>query len=134
MEIIIAHIKEENALTLGLGIIFNHENEEMFSFRTLELPFKSNIREISRIPIGKYKVTKRTSVKYGKHLKIEDVKGRNMILMHAGNYASETKGCILVGKSIWYDPHKGESFIRDSKTTLANIYSLVDDTTTLTIL
>ena len=68
---------------------------------TLELPWRENIIGISCIPAGEYKVRLRTARESASrdylHLLVQDVKDRSYILFHRGNYASDSRGCILVG-------------------------------------
>jgi hypothetical protein len=68
---------------------------------TLELPYINNERSISCIPAGRYKVRLRTARESATrdylHLLVQDVPDRKWILIHIGNYPSQTKGCILVG-------------------------------------
>lgn len=62
---------------------------------TIELPWKNNMRRVSCIPEGIYKVKKRYTSRFGWHLLVEDVPNRDMILVHAFNDAvKESKGCI----------------------------------------
>jgi hypothetical protein len=77
-----------------------------FTCDTLELPWRNNASQVSCIPVGTYKVIPRTSPKYGNHLHVTGVNGRDLILIHWGNYAAsankktgtpDIKGCILVG-------------------------------------
>ena len=75
-------------------------NGEMFC-QTLELPYLDNQRSISCIPIGQYKVRMRypreSATRDYLHLLVKDVKDRSYILVHIGNSAKDTRGCILVG-------------------------------------
>jgi len=66
-------------------------------FKTLELPWRDNKKEISCIPTGRYRCIKRYSKKYGYHFEVINVNGRFSILIHAGNYYYHTLGCILIG-------------------------------------
>lgn len=62
---------------------------------TIELPWKQNARRISCIPEGTYQITLRYTKRYDLHLMVNDVPGRNFILMHAANDAQkELLGCI----------------------------------------
>ena len=76
-------------------------NGESFS-DTLELPWKDNLRSVSCIPAGDYKVRLRlpreSATRDYIHLIVKDVPNRDYILFHRGNTAKDTRGCILVGK------------------------------------
>jgi hypothetical protein len=62
---------------------------------TIELPWKDNRRRVSCIPEGSYKIRKRYTTKFGWHCLVEDVSGRDGILVHSFNDAlKESKGCI----------------------------------------
>ena len=68
---------------------------------TLENPWQDNQRNISCIPEGVYPVRLRLPRESGTrdyiHLLVKDVKDRDYILIHIGNTAKDTSGCILVG-------------------------------------
>lgn len=66
----------------------------------LELPDKGNQRNISRIPAGEYPVNKRWSPKYSWHFHVRKVPKRSYILIHKGNYKTDTRGCLLPGTHI----------------------------------
>ncbi|HEY2649483.1 MAG TPA: DUF5675 family protein [Puia sp.] len=62
---------------------------------TIELPWKNNLALVSCIPEGEYELTRRWSPKFGRHLQIMNVSGRELILIHPANEAlRELKGCI----------------------------------------
>jgi hypothetical protein len=70
----------------------------------LELPWKDNKPGISCIPPGKYRVT----VYYSPDRQylvplLHGVPDRQMIEMHIGNWAKDTHGCLLVGKTAGAD-------------------------------
>ena len=65
---------------------------------TYELPWRDNKPNISCIPPGQYQAKRKTSQKFGEVFEIQDVEGRTYIYLHAGNFESDTKGCILVGE------------------------------------
>jgi hypothetical protein len=68
---------------------------------TLENPWLDNQRRISCIPEGEYKVRIRlpreSATRDYMHLLVKDVKDRDYILFHIGNFPRDTSGCILVG-------------------------------------
>ncbi len=78
---------------------------------TLELPWLNNKQKVSCIPQGIYNCRPYTSLKYKNVWTLLNVPGREAILIHSGNFASDvrlqvgshssdTEGCILVGLSI----------------------------------
>lgn len=70
-------------------------NEGLALCHTIELPWKENERRISCIPEGRYELVKRYSKKFGWHLHLVNVEGRDLILIHPANDAlKELNGCI----------------------------------------
>jgi hypothetical protein len=68
----------------------------------LELPWEGNRNRKSCIPPepgenAVFEWERHESPRFGDTLWIKDVPGRSEILIHAGNYVSDTAGCILVG-------------------------------------
>jgi len=62
---------------------------------TIELPWRNNLRRLSCIPVGTYKLEKRTYTRHGEQIGIPAVLGREAILIHAANDAQkELLGCI----------------------------------------
>lgn len=72
---------------------------------TIELPWRNNLPNISRIPAGTYQCHWRQSPRFGLTLWIRNVPGRSWILIHTGNLAGDTAkgfkthsaGCVIVG-------------------------------------
>jgi hypothetical protein len=62
---------------------------------TIELPWLQNQRRISCIPEGEYVLQKRFSPKFKWHIHLQNVPGRDFILIHPANNArKELLGCI----------------------------------------
>lgn len=62
---------------------------------SIELPWLDNQHQISCVPEGRYELKKRYSPKFGWHLQLMNVPGRDLILMHPANDAvKELEGCI----------------------------------------
>lgn len=62
---------------------------------TIELPWLQNQKRVSCVPEGEYLLQKRYSKKYGWHLHLVNVPGRDFILIHPANDAkTELFGCI----------------------------------------
>lgn len=116
----------EKKQTLGDLEISESENT-IFNCKTIELPWLNNQRNISCIPAGTYTVVKRTSEKYGTHFQILNVPDRAMILIHAGNYYTQTQGCILVGTGYQDINQDNVRDVVESKKTLLKIYALMPD-------
>lgn len=71
---------------------------------TLEEPWKGNQTDISCIPVGRYKCTPHDGPKFKNVWKVNDVPGRDAILIHSGNTIRDIEGCILVGtRRGWLD-------------------------------
>lgn len=92
---------------------------DCFKCFTLELPDLNNQVNISCIPEGIYKGTYIKSPSLGECIDIMDVKGRTYIRIHAGNYTSQIKGCILVGDGIRHLNGDNIPDITNSKYTLS---------------
>ena len=124
MKVTITRSKLEDAQTLGTLVLTNDEGKKLFNCKTLELPWLNNKRNESCIPLGNYKVVARQSAKYNKHYHIQDVPGRSFVLIHIGNYYTQTKGCILVGKSVSDINGDGYLDVTNSKSALQELLKL----------
>ena len=119
--------KSSDKQTLGRGVIFDDGYNELFTFYTLELPWKDNQRNISCIPEGIYSIRKRYSPKYKNHLHVLGVEGRKWILIHHGNFYSDIRGCILVGDSHTDIDGDGYRDVTNSVNTMKKIMDIVPD-------
>ncbi len=107
----------------------------VFSCKTLELPWNNNRRNVSCIRGGRYTIERRTHGRYYKaynhrwghefSLEIPRVQGRGDILIHTGNFKKHTRGCILVGDSVFHD-FSGPS-LRDSRRAYNRLYIQLRD-------
>ena len=74
---------------------------------TIELPWEDNLPQHSCIREGRYELKKRYSTRFGQHLLVDHVPGRELILVHPANDAlKELRGCIAP-VSILTGPGKG---------------------------
>lgn len=112
--------------TLGvLSVYADHLN--LYGAFTLELPWKDNKQNTSRIKAGRYLVTKRTSPKHKNHFQIHGVDGRDMILAHRGNYYFQTEGCVLTGSGFGDINKDGHQDVLNSDRTINALYDMMPD-------
>jgi hypothetical protein len=64
---------------------------------TLELPWRNNINDISRIPAGGYKAKTRADGDIGWRIELDPVPKRDFVQIHLGNFPRNSIGCILLG-------------------------------------
>ena len=133
MKATITREKLQEAQTLGTLVLTDDEGNKLFSCKTLELPWLDNKRNESCIPLGNYKVITRQSARYNKHYHILDVTGRSFVLIHIGNFYTQTKGCILVGKKLVDINSDGYKDVTNSKLTLHKLLALAPEGFTLEI-
>lgn len=119
--------------TLGVFTLYNEAGKQIFSCKTLELPWLNNQSQKSCIPTGQYQVVTRESPKYKKHFHVQDVVGRSWILIHHGNYYFDIKGCILVGETHTDINKDGYKDVTSSRNTLDKLVALAPKGFTLTI-
>ncbi len=91
----IIRLEESNQGTISVMKI----DKEVFCF-ALSPPDMLNQSMVSNIPTGQYVIEPYSSRKYPKAYEVLDVPNRSKILIHAGNTAEHTAGCILVGSSV----------------------------------
>ncbi len=92
---------------------------------TLENPWKNNERNISCIPVGEYKCELFSGVKHKNCFQVCDVKDREYILFHVGNYEKDTNGCILVGNGVYLNGL--EYMIVNSQSTMRKFRELLEN-------
>lgn len=110
--------------TIGeLEIIFDEKRS--YKFATLELPWLDNARNISCIPEQTYKVTRHYSPTFKECFLIENVPGRSEILIHAGNFVRNTRGCILIGTAHSNIDNDGLIDVINSKIAMQNLLKLL---------
>jgi hypothetical protein len=89
---------------------------------TLEDPVRdTKIKGKTAIPAGTYDLVIAPSPKFGRRMpRLQNVPGFKGILIHWGNTAADTKGCILVGQS------KGKDSILSSKAAFNALFTKLD--------
>ena len=118
----------------------------IFNCKTIELPDFNNAKNISCILPGVYDVIKTTSPTKGypdgpnKGLcfRLLNVKGRENVLIHIGNFATgskvDTQGCILPGLRFEDINKDGYTDVADSKKAMNILLTTLPDKFKLTIL
>lgn len=112
---------------------FYNDVKEIFTCAVLELPDRDNQTSISRINPGTYTAKKRWSPKYKWHYHILDVEGRAMILIHFGNYYTDTRGCLLFGNAFTDINGDGHRDVTSSKKTMKRFLDIAPETFEITI-
>lgn len=112
MKILVDRFLSDDEATLSRVILFDARGREVFRCYGLEDEFREiKVPGETRIPAGKYSVYLRTEGGFHNRysqdrrfrdthrgmLWIKDVPGFEYILIHVGNYESDTAGCLLVG-------------------------------------
>lgn len=92
---------------------------------TLEPPDRDNRANVSNIPPGRYLARRVNSPKYGNTFEVTGVPGRSHILFHSGNWAKDTKGCILLGQ--YYEKLKSNRMIKNSGVTFASFLACTEN-------
>jgi len=105
------------------------DNELLYTFKTLELPWRNNQRYISCIPNGRYKASPGFSSSKGQIIRLHDVPDREGILIHTGNGPDDSQGCILAGTGF-----DGNFILLGSINAMNNIMKLVDRNLYITII
>jgi len=122
------------ATTAILGVLYDEYNKEVA--RSLENPWINNKTGISCIPEGAYKVVRDNSGKF-QFFKILNAPNRDFIEIHQGNWAQNTKGCILLGKEWCFmkPPRKNEVelSVNYSNRTIEELDEILPDEFELTI-
>lgn len=102
-----------------LGVWYNAV--DLAKAYTLELPWRDNLRGKSCIPDGRYAVIKHMSPRFGQCFWLQNTFPRTQILVHAGNYNTDTAGCLLVGNAFADMNNDGEKDLKGSRETLAKL-------------
>ena len=133
MKIRIVRFWENHLQTLSLAHVFDG-NKLVWDFKVLELPWKDNQRGISCIPTGIYQAIKHRSPKFSECFWLQDVPGRSEILIHAGNFYTQIRGCLLAGAEFSDLNHDGQRDVTQSRETLKRLYSIMPDVFNVEIL
>jgi RHS repeat-associated protein len=122
----IRRIRETANSTIGILTVTNSANSSSLAGFTLELPDRNNRPNESRILAGTYDAQRTTRDAEHDHaptIRLEDRNDRTNILMHPGNTADDTQGCILSGTTA------GEDRVNNSTLMQSQVIEHVDAVT-----
>jgi hypothetical protein len=126
----LVRLSDDGNQTLGVLEIYARETDSapVARFFTLEPSWKNNQQRKSCVPIGRYRLERRTSAKYGLHLHLRGTEPeRALVLIHAGNERAHTEGCILVGTGTEDLGRDGDLDVTGSRTALTQLMNLVSE-------
>lgn len=126
MQAVLTRIKSNDIQTLGCLDLYDGIHR-VFSCKTLELPDLNNQPQKSRIPEGDYSVVYRKSPSQGDSYHVQDVPGREWILIHKGNFYFDILGCILVGQAFSDVNEDGEMDVTSSLHTLTQLLGITKE-------
>ena len=115
--------------------VFYDDFKTLAHFDCLELNWNENIKSSSCIPAGTYNCFVRYSEKYDRHLILNGVLNRSLILIHHGNFNHNTEGCILLGEGFKDIDNDGMMDVLNSKKSIDKLMSFIknDEVIELTI-
>lgn len=106
MRIYVIRATENSDTTFG---VFAKEDGTAFAC-SMELKWKNNAKNISRIPPGEYVIRRFVSPKFKiETFRIFGVPDRDYCLVHPANVVTELEGCIAIGNSFDYVAPKGKT-------------------------
>lgn len=113
-----------------LGKVYVNNVFRMFSGERADL---NNQRNISCIPVGKYRCTRHITANYPEARRayaVNDVPNRTGILFHSGNIPIvDSQGCILLGMSAGKLAHNGRQMdaVLQSRDAMENFHQLIQN-------
>ena len=114
---VLVRLDSDDKQTLGALTIYCG-TDKVFSCKTLEPAWADNKPFTSCIPKGRYSVIPRHSGTYGNHFHVTHVDGRDLILIHYGNFHRDTEGCICVGRDFHDVNNDGYLDVTSSRATM----------------
>ena len=134
MRLVLERITDNGNQTIGHLYVLDSSEMTEWDCHTLEPAWKDNQRSISCIPTGSYRVEKHYSPTFKQCFWVKEVEDRSEILIHAGNFRKNTRGCILPGMKMKdLDGDKNIDVV-SSKAAIHKLLKLMPDTFELEII
>lgn len=123
-KITINRIKSTDNITLSECFLsdFIEENNQIneilnvFSFKSVELPWRNNRRNVSCIPADSYEAIAINRGSNGDYaIWLQNVPGRSEILIHTANFVYQLQGCIAPGTDFKHLDRDGVIDIANSR-------------------
>jgi hypothetical protein len=123
---ILDRIVSQDKQTLGWFTLYDGV-KPLITCAVLELANNGNQTSISNICAGEYWVKKRYSHTFGWHFILLDVEAREYILIHKGNYYTDTEGCLIFGHD--FTDINGDDYldVTSSKVTMDKLLEIAPD-------
>ena len=103
---------------------------------TLELPWRGNVPNVSRIPADRYSMRpeggdlKRIRLHGGTvadlSISITPMTARTQCDLHVGNWTSQIRGCILVGEGMGWDFDERQPMVNNSRDAMQWLYRQIE--------
>lgn len=127
MKVLIKRVFMSSEVTLGTLAV----EEAPPICLTLERPWLNNASNVSCIPAGLYVCSRVNSPKFGNVFQVLSVPARSNVLIHWGNWVSDTEGCIILGES--YAILKDEAAVAQSKVAFQEFMDLTKNVSSFTL-
>lgn len=134
MYLVLNRLSDDGQQTFGKLRLLDSKDNVILTLDTLELTYCDNQRRISCIPCGVYVVRPRLSYRFGRCFELLNVENRSAILIHKGNFNSDTHGCILVGNGKKDINNDGVIDLYNSTIAMNNLLKSLNTHTTIAII
>lgn len=121
-----------NKSTLGHLMVFDVNptsgSKLIFECKSLELPPRDNMRNISAIPLGEYDMALEWSDRFQEELwELKDVPDRSEIKIHPANYYNQLQGCIALGDMFTHLNGDKSLDLRNSRSTVNKFHFIMGE-------
>lgn len=100
MELLVQRIAKKSEYTIGRLFVDGKYLCDTLEDRVRDLTKERKVPGETAIPAGRYRVIVNVSPKFGRELpRLLDVPGFEGILIHKGNSARDSAGCVLLGEN-----------------------------------